>query len=246
MNFCCWLASGFESPELLLNNSLNLSYLFQSAKERLIARQEELNQADTYNGNHGDHMVEIFDVAVQAAGQASSESLSGGMQRAGEMLSELSDNGSAQVYAQGLTEFSQAFARHQISLEELVAYVRGLLRQERPPAQESGVVGDSAETIQSSPAQVLKSLVDGLNGWRQSGSERNSPRKDLDMGALFELGMIYMQAKRSGGSRLEVISEAAVSASPLSLVPHRYLSGKFAISALLDAMVAGASKEQES
>jgi hypothetical protein len=240
------LAIGLESPELLLNSPLNLTHLFQSAKERLIARQEELNQADTYNGNHGDHMVEIFEVAVQAAGQASIESLSGGMQRAGEMLSELSDNGSAQVYAQGLTEFSQAFARHEISLEELVAYVRGLLRQEQPPAQESSVAGDAAETTQASSAQVLKALVDGLYGWRQTGSERDSSRKDLDMGALFELGMIYMQAKRRGGSRLEVISEAAVSASPLSQVPHRYLSGKLAISALLEAMVAGAPKDQQS
>jgi hypothetical protein len=229
-----------------LSSSLNLSHLFQSAKGRLIALQEELNQADTYNGNHGDHMVEIFEVAVQAAEQASSESLSSGMQRSGEMLSELSDNGSAQVYARGLTEFSQAFGHHQISLEELVAYVRGLLSQEQPPAQESSEAGDSAETTQSSPAQVLKALVDGLNGWRQSGSERDSSRKDLDMGALFELGVIYMQAKRRGGSRLEVISEAAVSASPLSQVPHRYLSGKLAISALLEAMVAGASKDQQS
>jgi hypothetical protein len=227
-------------------HALNLSHLFRVAKERLVERQQELNQADPYNGNHGDHMVAVFEVAVQAAGQDTRASLSGDMLRAAEELKTLPDNGSAQVYAQGLNAFSQAFERHQVSLEELVAYVRGLVRQEQAGDQESGAPEIAAEVSPASHAEVLKALVEGLTGWRQGGSTQESPQKSLDMGALFELGMIYMQAKRRGGSRLEVLSEAAVSASPLNQVPHRAVSGKLAILALLQAMSAGAPKDQNS
>ena len=225
---------------------MNLSHLFQVAKDRLSAHQEELNQADIYNGNHGDHMVEIFEVAVRAARQDSFKSLSGGMRRAGEMLKALPDNGSAQVYAQGLTAFSQAFERHQISLEELVVYVGSLVDHDRGDTQGSSSSKSSPKTFPAARAEVLKALVEGLTGWRQAGKEQESSQKSLDMGALFELGMIYMQAKRRGGSRLEVIAEAAVSASPLSQVPHRSESGKVAVLALLQAMSDGASNDRES
>lgn len=225
---------------------MNLSHLFRFAKERLVEHQQELNRADAYNGNHGDHMVEIFEVAVRAAGQDSRASLSGDMQRAAEMLEALPDNGSAQIYAQGLNAFSQAFERHQVSLQELVNYVRGLTLREQDGDQEASAPEISPEVDPTSSAEVLKALVEGLTGWRQGGSTQESLQKSLDMGTLFELGMIYMQAKRRGGSRLEVLSEAAVSASPLNQVAHRTLSGKLAILALLQAMSAGAPKDRNS
>ena len=56
------------------------------------------------------------------------------------------------------------------------------------------------------------------------------------MGALFEFGMAYWQAKQRGGERAAVLADAAASVSPLSKVPHRYESGKLAIQALLEAM----------
>jgi hypothetical protein len=56
------------------------------------------------------------------------------------------------------------------------------------------------------------------------------------MGALFEFGMAYIQARQRGGSRVEVLADAAASVSPLSKTPHRYASGKLAIQALLEAM----------
>jgi len=56
------------------------------------------------------------------------------------------------------------------------------------------------------------------------------------MGTLFEFGMAYLQAKQRGGSRVDVLADAATSVSPLSIVPHRYESGKMAIQALLQAI----------
>ena len=56
------------------------------------------------------------------------------------------------------------------------------------------------------------------------------------MGALFEFGMAYWQAKQRGGKRAAVLADAAAAVSPLSKVPHRYESGKLAIQTLLEAM----------
>jgi hypothetical protein len=47
-----------------------------------------------------------------------------------------------------------------------------------------------------------------------------------------------LQAKQSSGSRIEVLSDAAASVSPLREVPHRYESGKKAIQAHLWALQA--------
>jgi hypothetical protein len=48
--------------------------------------------------------------------------------------------------------------------------------------------------------------------------------------------MAYLQAKSRGGSRTEILADAAVSVSPLRDVPHRTQSGKIAVQSLLEAM----------
>jgi hypothetical protein len=95
---------------------------------------------------------------------------------------------------------------------------------------------------------TLKALVAGLVGWKTAaenqvgqdsrlGDELSSPGGGpLALGALFDLGVAYMQAKARGGERSQVLADAAASASPLSQTPHRYQSGKLAIQALLEAI----------
>jgi hypothetical protein len=60
------------------------------------------------------------------------------------------------------------------------------------------------------------------------------------MGYLFELGMTYLQAKQRNQARLDVLADAAASASPLSLVPHRFESGKLVIRTLLESLASSA------
>jgi len=80
--------------------------------------------------------------------------------------------------------------------------------------------------------------MNGLAGWGQIESGQVPSDSPLDMGALFEFGMAYVQARQRGGSRVEVLADAAAAVSPLSQTPHRYASGKLAIQALLTAMQA--------
>ena len=47
-------------------NQIDLSQLFGQVVQSLSQNQGALNQADEYNKNHGDNMVEIFKLVTQA------------------------------------------------------------------------------------------------------------------------------------------------------------------------------------
>lgn len=208
-------------------NRGELANLFQAVLERLAGQREAFNLADGFNGNHGDHMVEIFRAAVQAAQGEHPAELAETMKQASLALKQLPDNGTARLYADGLELFASQFRQHAVTTGELMAYGQNLLRD-----------GDGAVKRLASDrsGEVLKALVGGLSGWSQSAGEHPSRSSSLNLGALFELGMAYLQAKQRGGSKAEILADAAASASPLGAVPHRYQSGKLAIQALLEAM----------
>jgi hypothetical protein len=223
----------------------NLPQLFESVSQTMQQNCEALNQADTWNGNHGDHMVEIFRIAAQAARQGLAGDLAGAMRYAGQELYQCADNDSAQVYARGLSQFAHQFEKFGVNLEMLVAYVQNVLK-ERNPLQDGE---DKAQSKNEEPgsAQVLKALLAGLAGWQQSESDdpdAAAAKISLEMGFIFELGMAYMQAKQRGGSKSEILADAAVSASPLSRLPYRYQSGKLAVHAFLQAMQAATGDMQ--
>jgi len=203
----------------------DLAVLFQAALDCLVEQQQVLNQADEFNHDHGDHMVEIFQAAVEAARQEDQTDLAEAMEKASLALRGLAGNGSASVYARGLEQFARQFRQHNISLDDLLAYGQNLLREEDQPEQ--------AARGSVPPGTVLKALVSGLTSWSQS---ENGKAQTLSLGALFELGMAYLQARGRGGSRAEILADAAASASPLGALPHRHQSGKLAIQSLLQAM----------
>lgn len=47
-------------------NQIDLVKLFGAVANNMGNQRESLNQADTYNNDHGDNMVEIFEVVTQA------------------------------------------------------------------------------------------------------------------------------------------------------------------------------------
>jgi hypothetical protein len=217
-------------------STYSLAPLFQAVGEALRQNQPALNQADSINGNHGDHMVEIFEIAARAAQEKQAASLADAMAYAASLLEAQTGNGSAGMYAHGLRQVAEQLHRYDISLDELVAYVQKVLREEktgREPAKQS------AQPALARSGEVLKALVAGLADWGQVEEGQTSSGSPLNMGALFEFGMAYWQAKQRGGERAAVLADAAAAVSPLSKVPHRYESGKLAIRALLEAMQRG-------
>ena len=207
---------------------LNLEQLFQSVTAVLVQNQAALNQADPFNADHGDHMVEIFHVASQAAREKAGANLPEAMEYASQKLVDRTNNGSALVYAHGLEQMARQFRSYGVTLEDLVPYVQGLIKKEGKST--------SGEAAQPRSGDVLKALLAGLSDWQKVEAGQSPANSRLDMGYLIELGMAYMQARQRGGGRLEVLADAAASASPLSSLPHRYQSGKMALLALLQAM----------
>jgi hypothetical protein len=208
-------------------SSFELAPLFQAVGQALQQNRAALNQADAHNGNHGDHMVQVFELAALAAEQKRDAGLSEAMEYAADLLQAQAQNGSAQAYARGLSQMARQFRSYGVSLDDLILYVRGAL------AKDKGTAQDAQQTKSGS---VLKALVAGLAAWGKLESGQDIKESPLDMGALFEFGMAYIQAKGRGGDRIEVLSDAAASVTPLVEVPHRYESGKLAIQALLRAM----------
>lgn len=211
---------------------IELAPVFQSVADALTRQRDTFNQADAYNGNHGDHMLEIFSLAAQAAGHEMGKPLGDAMESVASRLSHLVDNGSAQVYARGLRQFGDQFRQQNVSLDDLERYVVGLLKENGP-----GDARQKSPAPEEQGGDVLKALMNGLANWRAVESGREPSPKPMDAGYLFDLGVAYMQAKARGGSRTQVIADAAASVSPLNDVPYRVESGKLAVQTLLEALL---------
>lgn len=215
--------------------------LFSHIAEQVEQQREAFNAADTLNGDHGDHMVEIFRAAADSVPAGAIHDLPQALHRAAQSLLALRENGSAQVYGRGLESFGEAFAQAGISADELALYVRRLLAEQT--AEDAGPEAQPVQAAQQVQApersQVLKALVNGLSAWKHQESRTDSPAPKMDLGVLFDLGITYMQARQRNESKIETIADAAVTSSPLNEVPHRAQSGKLAIRAFLEGLAAG-------
>ncbi len=113
-----------NQEENLDQGSSGLDRVFSAVAAVLEENRQDLNSADTVNGNHGDHMVEIFEIASSAASgflsQAANGTRSAGMSdilfEVGRLLEACSQNATALVYAQGLNRFALEFQSHGIAL----------------------------------------------------------------------------------------------------------------------------------
>lgn len=215
----------------------NIANVFEAVRQVVRENQAYFNAVDEMNHNHGDHLLEIFDLAVQTLHDLPPGDLAGSMMAAGIAIQKLEENESAQVYSDGLIAFAQKLQHYEVEQAELIQFVREKTGEERLEVRKEDAQSVSEFSVQDNRSgQILKALVAGLSSWKQLDSGQDSSRKNLDLGALFELGIIYMQARQRGGSNIEVLADAAVSASPLNQSAHRKISGKIAIQALLKAL----------
>ena len=223
------------------DNRAALAPVFQAIGAALAQNRAALNQADTFNGDHGDHMVAIFEVAARAAEQTRGQELAASMAYAGKQLASLKDNGSAQIYGRGLECVAEQLGERQITMDELVDYVSSVLGEEADQAaRDDGAASDSKRS-----GQVLKALVAGIAEWNRQEAGGAEGGNALSMSALFDFGIVYLQAKQRGGSRTAVIADTAASVSPLGSVPHRLESGKLVVETLLKALGAQAGDRSQ-
>lgn len=213
------------------NQEIDLTKLFQRILEELRRERANLNLADQRNHNHGDHMVAIFEVAVQASEARRDAGLADKIDYAAGELEALQENGSAREYRRGLRLLAEQFRKRNIDFDTLLPFVRNASKENAK---------DAGEQEQARSAEVLKALLAGLAAWEKDeqpvkdGSEAKAA--DLDLGYLMGMGIAFMQARQKGGNRLDVLAETAASATPLSRVPHRQRSGVLVLRTLLAAI----------
>lgn len=209
---------------------IDLINLFQKVTGTLKKNKETLNEADTGNHDHGDNMVETFEVITQAMREKKGADPADQLAYASEILRQRK-SGSAQVYAQGLSQVSQDFKGQQITPNNAMSFIQTLLG------------GGQSAQAQAQPQQGggLENILGSLLG---GGQQQAQPQKSsgLDMGDLLQAGMSFMGTKARGGSNLEAIVNAVVSGSAMGSSAYRSQSGSLVANTILQT-IAGLTRK---
>jgi hypothetical protein len=205
----------------MAGGAIDLGQLFQAVTQTLSSNKEALNQADGYNGNHGDNMVDIFQTITDAVGKKSGLDAGAALAYAAKVLGKKQKSGSAKIYTAGLKGAAQKFKDKQVTQDNALDLIQSLLGGGAPAAQQQPAGGD-----------LLGSLLGGLGG----GQEATQGDSGLDAGDLLAVGLAFMQAKQKGGSNSEAILNALLSAGPLGESAHRQQSGMLVGNTLMQVL----------
>lgn len=229
------------------SNKVNLASLFQAVAGNLTNQKETLNNADTYNHDHGDNMVEIFTVISQAMQAKRNATPADQLAYASQILRER-QSGSAQLYAQGLSQASKEFqGQKKVTPDNSIKLIQALLGGgQAPTAPSQAGMGDllgsllgggNANTPQSQggTGDLLGMLLGG-SGAPQGQSQEQQAAPGVDMGDLLNAGMAFMNTKSQGGNNAQALVNALVSASAMGNSGHRSQSGAVVVNSLLQAI----------
>lgn len=235
------------------SNKINLVNLFKTVAGTLSEQKDTLNQADTYNHDHGDNMVEIFTVISQAMQAKRTASPADQLEYASQLLRQ-KQSGSAQVYAQGLAQASRQFqGQKQVTPDNALTLIQTLLGGgQEPTAQPQAGMGDligsllgggtsSSQQTAGGAGDLIGALLGGA-GASQSPPQGQTTDSSIDLGDLLNAGMAFMNTKSQGGNNAQALVNALLSGSAMGNSAHRSQSGALVANTLLQAIGKIASK----
>ena len=194
---------------------LDLLSLLKNAAQAIEENQSTLNQADSWNGDHGDNMVEIFNLATQAIKNNPSASPAEQLTEAGKALAA-SKSGSARVYADGFAQAAEKIQGKEMTPENLLPMVQSLM----------GAGGQSSDVD-----NPLTGLLGGLLGDASTDQDDK-----LDLGDVINAGFSFVKSKNKGEDTVSSLASAIMGASPNAQSPHRSQSGELVTSSLLKSL----------
>jgi hypothetical protein len=228
-------------------NQLNLANIFQSVTGTLSAQRQNLNNADTYNHDHGDNMVQVFDTIAQAMKAKQNATPADQLAYASQLLQQ-QQSGSAQLYAQGLSQASKEFkGQQQVTPNNAINLIQALVGGgQASTAQPQSGMGDllgsllgggttTTQQSQSGVGDLLGSLLGGETTTTQQ-TQNQQATSGLDVGDLLNAGMAFMNAKAQGGNTMQALVSALVSGSAMGNSQHRSQSGTLVVNSLLQAI----------
>jgi hypothetical protein len=222
---------------------MDLSSLFNVAAQALTANQATLNQADTDNQNHGDNMVQVFNMISQVMANQQDAPPSTQLNSASQYLAQNGTSGSAHVYSQGLAQAAQQFqGQSAVTPENAMMLIQSLLGGGQSASAQGGdMLGSLLGGGQSSAqgGDLLGALLGGQSASQGGGQQQSG----VDLGDVLNAGMSFLNAKQQGQDNLQAALTALMSAGPMSQKPHRQQSGQVVANALLQA-VSGMAKRK--
>lgn len=180
-----------------MSKEIDLSQIFSAVSGALQDNKASLNKADSYNQNHGDNMVQIFELITKATQEKQGETAGNQLRYAADLVGEATQSGSAQMYVQGLQRAAKEFGDKGITLESVTPLIQMLLNG-----------GEKAPAGGSSGGDLVGSLLGGLSG---GGKDDDG----LDVGDLVGAGLAFLNAKEEGDSNLEALTDALISGTAM-------------------------------
>ena len=191
---------------------IDLQSIFQTVTQELSRKKADLNEADTYNHDHGDHMVQIFDLVQDAVSKKTNKPASDQLKYASQVVEEKAHSGSAKLYAQGLANAANNLQGKDLNAETIGDLVKGLMNvdQQSTPTQS-----------QDDQGGLLGSLLSGLT----DNNSNDETDQQFGVDELLRAGLAFYQSRQEGDTNTEAIMDALMAASPMGEVTHRSQSG---------------------
>lgn len=200
-------------------DSIDLQRIFNTVTQQLAEKKDTLNEADSFNHDHGDHMVKIFDLVQNAVAQKSDKPIEEQLSYARKVVQENGDSGSAALYAQGLSNAAERFSGKELNENTVSLLLQSLFSAEK-----------LNEKPQTENNNLLGSLFSSLSG--QSGKTRETDQS-FDLDNILQAGMTFYQSKQDGDTNMEAIMDAIMSGSPMRKTPHREQSASIVTSTIM-------------
>jgi hypothetical protein len=197
-----------------MSSTVDLVKLFTNVAQTMVENKTSLNKADEYNHDHGDHMVDIFNLVSGAMKETPGGDVTSGLAKASELLTE-KPSGSAAVYAKGLAQAAEYFQGKDLDASQILPLLQTML-------------GGGEASLSQGAGGLLDSLKESIGG-----------EDGLDLGDILSAGAAFMQSKGEGDSNLEAAVDAVISGSKMGETPHRAQSSKLVADVLLQTFMGG-------
>ncbi len=223
----------------MANNQIDLITLFNQVSKTMKKSKAALNEADSYNHDHGDHMAEIFEVISQAMKEKKNADPADQLEYAAQILRGKTKSGSGAIYAEGLRSAAKEIAGKELNPGLIMAMLQTIMNG-----------GKGAPTQAQSGGGLLGSLLGGLAGAQQqdngldlgdlmgalAGGSSSDAQGGLDMGDLLGAGMKILNATKGNESSLESLAGALLSGTTMGETDYRKQSGQLVTSTMLKAL----------
>jgi len=202
-----------------MTNSIDLQTLFNSVTQQLAEKKDTLNESDSYNHNHGDHMVKIFNLVQNAVEQKSDKPIEDQLSYASRVVQQKGDSGSAALYAEGLSKAAENFSGRELNKNNISILLQSLFGAEKPTQKPKQETGDIMNTL--------------LSEFTNQASREDDADQSFGLDDIIKAGMTFFQSKQDGDTNMEAIMDALMSGSPMRKTPHREQSASIVTSTIM-------------